>query len=401
MAKVSVIIPCYNQGIYVSEAVDSVLAQTFQDLEIIIVNDGSTDEKTNSVLAALNRDKTRVLRTTNQGLAAARNNGISAATGTYILPLDADDRIATGYIDQGVQLLDAEPDVGIVYCRAMLFGAVNSEWALPPYSIEEMLKDNVIFCSALFRREDWETVGGYDTGMVYGWEDYDFWLSLIERGRKVRQLDSHLFYYRVSPDSMVRTKEKCQKVQMFTRVYHRHQEFIGKNIEVWIENLIELREPYHTCRLYLDIGNGLNEEDSIVRKIVEGNQRIVFNLDKFPRPEIIRLDPIDCSACIKIDNMVINETEGSTNLDSHNLSSNAVHRNGNVFMFSDSDPQISIPVHGNGKTIHSIELELTVLSVGKQSLIEIIEYQKKHYNFPIALHRRVAGWLRNNITGQS
>lgn len=283
----------------------------------------------------------------------------------------------------------------------MLFGAVNSEWNLPSYSIEEMLKDNVIFCSALFRREDWETVGGYDTGMVYGWEDYDFWLSLIERGRKVRQLDSQLFYYRVSPDSMVRTKEKWQKVQMFTRVYHRHQEFIGKNIEVWIKNLIELREPYYACRLYLDIGNGLNEEDSIVRKIVEGNQRIVFNLDKFPRPEIIRLDPIDCSACIKIDHMVINETEVSTNLDSHNLLSNAVHRNGNVFMFSDSDPQISIPVHGNGKTIHSIELELTVLSVGKQSLIEIIEYQKKHYNFPIALHRRVAGWLRNNITGQS
>ena len=99
--------------------------------------------------------------------------------------------------------------------------------------------------------------------------------------------------------------------------------------------------------------------------------------------------------------MIINETEVSTNLDSQNLSSNAVHRNGNVFMFSDSDPQISIPVHGNGKTIHSIELELTVLSVRKQSLIEIIEYQKMHYNFPIALYRRVAGWLRNNITGQS
>lgn len=400
MAKVSVIIPCYNQGLYVSEAVDSILAQTYQDLEIIIVNDGSTDEQTNTLLDAFSRDKTKVIVTSNQGLAAARNNGISAASGQYILPLDADDRIAPLYIEKAVQLLDSEPDTGIVYCRAMLFGAVESEWVLPAYSLEEMLKDNVIFCSALFRREDWEAVGGYDTGMIYGWEDYDFWLSLIESGRTVRQLDSHLFYYRVSPDSMVRTKEKWQKIEMFTRIYHRHQEFIGKNIEVWIGNLIELREPYHTCRLYIDIGNGLNEKDSIVRKIIKGTQRISFELNTVPKPKTIRLDPIDCSACIKIEHLIIHETEDSTSLATDNLSSNAVHRSGNVFMFSDTDPQITIPVPRNGNTIHTLEMELTVLSVGNQSLREIIDYQKNYYHYPVALHKSVAGWLRKNITGQ-
>jgi len=400
MAKVSVIIPCYNQGLYVSEAVNSVLAQTYQDMEIIIVNDGSTDEQTNTLLEVFDRDKTKVIVTSNQGLAAARNNGISVASGQYILPLDADDRIAPLYIEKAVQLLDSEPDTGIVYCRAMLFGAVESEWVLPVYSLEEMLKDNVIFCSALFRREDWETVGGYDTGMIYGWEDYDFWLSLIERGRAVRQLDSHLFYYRVSPDSMVRTKEKWQKIEMFTRIYHRHQEFIGNNIEVWIGSLIELREPYHTCRLYIDIGNGLNEEDSIVRKIIMGTQRISFELDTVPKPGIIRLDPIDCSACIKIEHLIIHQTEGSTSLAIDNLSSNAVHRSGNVFMFSDTAPQITIPVPRTGNTIVSLELELTVLSVGNQSLREIVDYQKNHYNYPVALHKSVAGWLRKNITGQ-
>ena len=187
MPKVSVIIPCFNQGAFLDEAVDSVLAQTFVDLEIIVVNDGSTDASTRHKLNTYRRDKTRVVTTDNQGLAAARNNGIAAAAGDYILPLDADDRIAPRYIEEAVAVLEAEPDTGIVYCQARLFGAVEADWLLPPYSIDEMLRDNVIFCSALFRRADWEPVGGYDTGMVYGWEDYEFWLSLIERGKAVRR----------------------------------------------------------------------------------------------------------------------------------------------------------------------------------------------------------------------
>ena len=400
MAKVSVIIPCYNQGIYVSEAVDSVLAQTFQDLEIIIVNDGSTDEKTNSILAALNRDKTRVLKTTNQGLAAARNNGISAATGTYILPLDADDRIATGYIDEGVQLLEAEPDVGIVYCRAMLFGAVNSEWALPPYSIEEMLKDNVIFCSALFRREDWETVGGYDTGMVYGWEDYDFWLSLIERGRKVRQLDSHSFFYRVSADSMVRTKEKWQKTEMFARIYRRHQTFIGQNIEVWIENLINLREPYYTSRLYVDNGKGFNEDESISRKVVVGGHHLSFDVNQFSSHRQFRFDPIDCAACVRIDQILFKGEEGAFELQLENVSSNAVCQRDNILMFADRDPNIIIPNPTNKPSHRSLEIKLAIVSVGEQSLREIIAYQKKHQPGTDTLFGKIAARWRSQRTGQ-
>ncbi len=98
LPKVSVIIPCYNQGAYVKESVDSVLAQTFQDFEILIVDDGSTDAETVGILKDNAWPKTRVIRTENQGLAAARNNGIQEARGVYILPLDADDRIGPDYL---------------------------------------------------------------------------------------------------------------------------------------------------------------------------------------------------------------------------------------------------------------------------------------------------------------
>ena len=400
MAKVSVIIPCYNQGLYVSEAVDSVLTQTYQDLEIIIVNDGSTDEQTNTLLEVFDRDKTKVIVTSNQGLAAARNNGISAASGQYILPLDADDRIAPLYIEKAVQLLDSEPDTGIVYCRAMLFGAVESEWVLPVYSLEEMLKDNVIFCSALFRREDWETVGGYDTGMIYGWEDYDFWLSLIERGRTVRQLDSHLFYYRVSPDSMVRTKEKWQKIEMFTRIYHRHQEFIGKNIEVWIGSLVELREPYHTCRLYIDNGNGFNQDDSMGRKVVIGTHQLSFDVNQFLTPRRFRFDPVECSACVRIEQIVFKSVEGLFEIALEKLSSNAVCQRDTLFMFSHKDPNIIVPISKKIQNRGTLNIKFTIISTGEQALREIINYQRGDQHTFQTVSRKIASWWRSQRTGQ-
>jgi glycosyltransferase involved in cell wall biosynthesis len=103
MPKISVIIPCFNQGPYLDEAVDSVLAQTFQDFEILVVDDGSTDAETIKILRDFARPKTRIIRTENQGLSAARNNGIREAMGEYILPLDADDKIGPGYLEDAVR----------------------------------------------------------------------------------------------------------------------------------------------------------------------------------------------------------------------------------------------------------------------------------------------------------
>ena len=150
-------------------------------------------------------------------------------------------------------ILDADSEVGIVYCKARLFGAVETDWLLPDYSLERMLVDNLIFCSAFFRRDDWLDAGGYDPGMVYGWEDYEFWLGLIERGRKVVRLEENLFCYRVASDSMVRSKEKWQKVAMFRRIYERHQRLFSDNIGVWIETIADARDKIlhqpSLCRL--------------------------------------------------------------------------------------------------------------------------------------------------------
>lgn len=196
MPKVSVVISCYNQGAFIDEAVDSVLSQTFDDFEIIIVNDGSTDAATNALLEKYSRPKTTVLHTLNQGVSAARNTAIKAAAGKYILPLDADDKIEPDYLEKTVAVLDAHPETGVVWCKADFFGAQKGEWELKPFSLKQMMNSGCVFATALFRKSDWERVGGYNVNMVHSLEDWDFWLSFVERNIGFYQIPEILFHYR-------------------------------------------------------------------------------------------------------------------------------------------------------------------------------------------------------------
>lgn len=373
MPAVSVIIPCYNQGKFLHEAIESVRSQTFEDLEIIIVDDGSDDQQTAKVCEALEGPGIRVVRTSNQGLAAARNNGIAEAKGQYILPLDADDKIAPDYLSEAVEVLESDNQIGIVYCRAGLFGAVEGDWSLPEFSLEEMLKDNIIFCTALFRKEDWMITGGYDPGMVHGWEDYEFWLSLIGRGRKVRRLEGKYFFYRVSPDSMVRSKEKAQKIEMFKRIFQRHQKLFSDHIEVWLEPLLDLREQYLTSRLYVDCGKGIGDNSSVVRKIEPGRRTIRFPIGEYENVQALRYDPADCPVCINLDRIeLLGDTE-SPAIDPRDLNSNADYKDGGCFMFSTEDPQIFFGLNPATLTgVQEVIITIDLISHGDEALRAII-----------------------------
>jgi glycosyltransferase involved in cell wall biosynthesis len=202
MPKVSVIMPCFNQGTYIDEAVNSVLGQTFQDFEIVIVNDGSTCAMTNEKIASIRHEKIRCICKNNGGVEAARNDGILNSSGEYILPLDADDKIAPAYLEKAVSILDSKPHIGIVYGDAEFFGAMSGEWILPEFSLERILYENIIYCSALFRRKDFVRTPGYRSEMRHGWEDWDLWLSFLELGLGVERLDEIVFYYRRKEDSV-------------------------------------------------------------------------------------------------------------------------------------------------------------------------------------------------------
>jgi glycosyltransferase involved in cell wall biosynthesis len=377
MPLVSVVIPCYNQGQFIEDAVASVAIQSFDDLEIIIVNDGSSDSFTNELLAGYDRDRVRVIATDNRGLAAARNTGIGAAAGRYILPLDADDTINQGYIEKAVSILEENPEIGIVYCQATLFGAVETDWELPDYSLQRMLIDNIIFCSAFFRRDDWLAVGGYDEGMIYGWEDYSLWLSLIERGRKVHQIQERLFRYRVSSDSMVRSKEKWQKVEMLKRIYLRHQTIFSDNIEVWINAILDSRDFYYTSRLYVDCGLGISDEGGISRKIEQGTRKIVFDLDKYSDIIALRFDPVDTFAVVELEKVAVRYKTGSE-VRVDRIQCNELYAHDGKLFFDTIDPQCYFTGLGPPelKDIAQLTVSLRFVALAESALKYLVDYQK-------------------------
>lgn len=197
------IVPCYNLGQHLDEAVDSVLSQTFQDFEIVIVNDGSTDPATQALLADYRRPRTRVMEMPHGGLAAARNFGIANSAGEYLCALDADDRLESSYLAKAVPVLDGDPSLTFVSCWLRAFGEEEWEWKPERCDLPTLLWEDTVLTAALVRREAVLAVGGYDTAMpTQGDEDWDLWLTLVERGYRGVILREVLFNYRRRAGSM-------------------------------------------------------------------------------------------------------------------------------------------------------------------------------------------------------
>ncbi len=193
---VSVVIPCYNQGRFLDEAIKSVLASDYPNVEIIVVNDGSTDPETNRVIANIAYPKTRVIQQTNRGAATARNAGVAAAAGKYILNLDADDSIAPTYISKAVAVLEANPRLGYAYCDLHMFGDENLDRRLPPYDYYRLLWDNQQNGCVVLRKEAWQAVGGFNETIARGYEDWEMWINLGEHGWHGYRIPELLFNYR-------------------------------------------------------------------------------------------------------------------------------------------------------------------------------------------------------------
>lgn len=204
MPRISVLMPCYNHGEFIGEAVASVLAQTLQDFEIVVVDDGSTDAATRKTLAQLAGPHITVLTTANRGLPAARNLAAHHASGEFFCALDADDKLATTWFEQAVRVLDAQPDVAFVSHWLETFGDERWTWTPERCDLPSLLARNAVNGAALVRREAFEAIGGYDQSMREGCEDWDLWLRLVESGRRGTIIPEVLFFYRRRADSMSR-----------------------------------------------------------------------------------------------------------------------------------------------------------------------------------------------------
>ena len=229
MPKVSVIIPVYNDGIYLKEALQSVQSQPYQDFEIILVDDGSTDMDTRKLLKEAEQVRVHVFFKEHSGVSITRNYAINKASGEYVLPLDADDLLGEVFLQKAVETLDTNTKIKVVCGNEQLFGKRKGIRKLPEYSIEMLLGQNVFPTTSLFRKSDFLKTPGFNANMKESFEDWDFWLSLLESGGEVRKLDVVARYYRVRNNSrnFSLTVENLKSLRR--QIYENHKPLYAKH----------------------------------------------------------------------------------------------------------------------------------------------------------------------------
>ncbi len=255
--KISVIIPCFNYGRFIEEAVHSVLAQSFKDYEIIIVDDGSTDSHTLEILNKIENEHPEIIiiHQPNGHLSNARNNGIKASRGEFYLPLDADDTIEPTILEKCYDLISQEPELGFVYPYVHFFGNEEYVWENQEFNFYDLLWANHPTLSALIRKKAWEEIGGYDEAMKDGYEDWEFWIRMGKHGWFGKLWREPLFNYRQHGVSML--KETELKHDLIVRyIRNKHKDLYEKES---LEQIKHIWKSYDYSSFLMFLGSKLEQ----------------------------------------------------------------------------------------------------------------------------------------------
>lgn len=258
---VSIVIPCYNDVMYIEQAVDSALNQTYCNIEIIVVDDGSNIE-TKAVLKKIEPKITKLITQENQGQSTARNVGIKATEGVYILVLDSDDFFEPSFCEKAIVHFERDYTIKIItsHVRRLLLKGENEVFVPSGGAIMSFLKYNCATGSAMFEKADWERVGGYDEDMYQGFEDWEFYIRLLKEGGLAYIIPEVLFNYRIRVNSTT-TKANKNKYNLFKYIYTKHEELYKENFELFVNYLVdriekeEIEKVKNTKRIDFLIGN--------------------------------------------------------------------------------------------------------------------------------------------------
>jgi glycosyltransferase involved in cell wall biosynthesis len=249
LVTVSIVIPCYNHGSYIQEALDSIEKNKINyEVEIIIVDDGSTDDATLKKLESLKQFDYTIIHQVNGGPGKARNKGIEQASGKYILPLDADNKITPDYINKSIPLLENN-QADIVYAAPIFFGDTSlkkRQFKIRPFDDLGLVTGNCADACAIYRKEVWSKNGGYDEFMpFYGFEDWDFWISASKNHFVFHRINEKLYYYRIIADSMIAAFNNQER----NVIIHRY--LAKKHSDFFLEKLVKI--TYIRERYYYDL----------------------------------------------------------------------------------------------------------------------------------------------------
>lgn len=236
---VSIIIPVFNDEKHISETIDSVMNQSYKNWECIIVNDGSHDKSSEIVLKKIENDiRFQLFNKENTGVSDTRNFAISKTKGEYILPLDSDDLIGKDYLLEAIKIFSKKPNTTLVYCKAKYFGDKSGVYKLSEYKYEDLIVNNSIFSTAMFKKSDFLNTKGYDKNLVHGLEDWEFWIQLLNKNSIVYKINNFHFYYRIRPNSRNTLHNDNEKINdIHNYIFEKHK---GKYYSLLFQNQAKL-----------------------------------------------------------------------------------------------------------------------------------------------------------------
>lgn len=251
---VSIIIPVYNSGEFLQETIGSIVKQTYPSIEVIIVDNGSTDQFTTELLVGLSQ-KFKVLDSGKTGVSAARNCGIKEAKGKYILPLDSDDLIHKDFVSICVEAFNNNPDLSLVRTNIEIFGKKKGNIKFATYNFSTLLARNLMVVTSMFKKTDWEKTGGFDTKFKKGFEDWEFWINLLQNGGEVHTVTDCLFQYRIRKGSRNHSLTKEDLIEARKLIWEKHkklyEQYFVSPIETFEYKLLEDSKAFKIGSLLL------------------------------------------------------------------------------------------------------------------------------------------------------
>jgi glycosyltransferase involved in cell wall biosynthesis len=216
---VSIIIPIYNYGLQFEKTLQSVFESTYKNIEIIIVNDGSTDLYVKLKLDSIkNHPNIKIINQENQGPSSARNNGVRSSIGQYILPLDADDMLLPEYIDTCVKILNKNKKISPVYCDTIHVGEIQGVEKRPEWAMDTLKAGPFIVNCSMFHRDAFDACNGFDETLK-GWEDYDFWIRMGLNGYTGKRIQKPMFvYFHHESTGTVSTEANKNRQELYNKI---------------------------------------------------------------------------------------------------------------------------------------------------------------------------------------
>lgn len=257
---VSIVIPCYNDAQYIELCVTSALSQTYINKEVILVDDGSNVE-TKAVLQKLEPQITKLITQENLGQSVARNVGINASKGQYVLVLDSDDFFESTFVEKAIAVFLENQKTKIVTCFANLIFEKEKSYMYKPKggTIVSFLCSNNALGSAMFKKEDWQITGGYDETMRQGFEDWEFYIRLLQKGGVAQVIEEPLYNYRKRNNTTTQ-RANAVKYKLLLYLFQKHRELFKEHLDDYVSHLLskiereEKEKIKNTQRLEFKIG---------------------------------------------------------------------------------------------------------------------------------------------------